>query len=299
MAHDIVLTTDFKGLKLHSRGKVRDIYDLGDSLLMVASDRISAFDSILPNGIPGKGIVLNKLSEYWFNQMSGIIDNHMILTDVADYPDELKEHSDILAGRSMIVEKVDPLPIECVARGYITGSGWKEYMQSQTVCGIELPEGLKESEKLPEDIFTPATKAESGHDENIPFSRAAEILGGDDAASVRDHTLGIYGKARDLLAPKGIIIADTKFEFGRRQDGTIILIDEVLTPDSSRFWPADTYMPGGSQKSFDKQYVRDYLEKIGWDKEPPAPELPDSVVSETSRKYLEAYSIITGETLKI
>lgn len=294
---DVILSTDLEGLKLHSRGKVRDIYDLDDKLLIITTDRISAFDSVMPNGIPGKGRVLNQLSMYWFKQTEGIVRNHVVTADVNEYPEELKKHSSVLAGRSMLVEKTSPLPIECVARGYLAGSGWKEYQKSQTVCGIELPEGLEESARLPEPIFTPATKAESGHDINISFEKAVEMVGEDVAGKVRDYTLQIYSMACRHVEAKGIIVSDTKFEFGLK-DGELILIDEVLTPDSSRFWPAGEYEPGRSQKSFDKQYVRDFLEDIKWNKEPPAPQLPDDVVEETGRKYRQAYSIITGRDVE-
>jgi phosphoribosylaminoimidazole-succinocarboxamide synthase len=290
-----VLETDLP-LPLHGRGKVRDIYDLGDRLLMVASDRISAFDSVLPNGIPRKGEVLNRLSAYWFNETRDIVGNHMVSINVDDFPKELKGRRDVLTGRSMLVEKTDPLPVECVARGYLAGSGWRDYRANGSVCGIKLPKGLVESDRLPEPIFTPATKAESGHDINITYDEVAGIVGEEVAAKIKDITLRIYGKAVDEVESKGIIISDTKFEFGLK-DGEVVLIDEVLTPDSSRFWPKDSYKPGGPQLSYDKQYVRDYLESIKWGKEPPAPRLPEDVVAETSRKYLEAYRLITGQDL--
>ncbi|MBD3389186.1 MAG: phosphoribosylaminoimidazolesuccinocarboxamide synthase [Candidatus Altiarchaeales archaeon] len=291
----VILEADLP-LKLHNRGKVRDIYDLGDRLLIIASDRISAFDVVLPNGIPRKGEVLTKLSAYWFDRMEDLVENHMVSVDVGEFPPELQEHRDVLEGRTMLVEKTEPLPIECVARGYLAGSGWKEYQESKTVCGIELPDGLKESDKLPEVIFTPATKAESGHDMNISYEKAAGIVGEEVAEKVRDLTVRIYKKAAEEMEEKGIILCDTKFEFGLR-DGEIIFIDEALTPDSSRFWPKDGYEPGRPQKSFDKQYVRDYLETLDWDKTPPGPELPEEVVAETSRKYVEAYKRITARDL--
>jgi phosphoribosylaminoimidazole-succinocarboxamide synthase len=292
---DVVLETRLP-LKLHGRGKVRDVYDLGDRLLIVATDRISAFDSVLPNGIPHKGEVLNKLSAYWFDETKGIIRNHMGTIDVRKFPAELKEHARMLEGRSMLVEKTKPLPVECVARGYLSGSGWKEYRKNGEICGIRLPKGLVESDRLQEPIFTPTTKAESGHDINMSYREVEAKIGAEAAAKIRDTTLRIYETARVKAESKGIIIADTKFEFGAK-DGEIILIDEVLTPDSSRFWPMDSYKPGGPQRSYDKQYVRDYLEEIRWNKEPPAPKLPDDVVNETSRKYVEAYELLTGKRL--
>ncbi|MFH1403533.1 MAG: phosphoribosylaminoimidazolesuccinocarboxamide synthase [Candidatus Altiarchaeota archaeon] len=296
MAGDVITETKLDGLKLYGRGKVRDIYDLGDTLLIVVTDRISAFDSILPNGIPFKGKVLNQLSAYWFEKTSAIVGNHMISIDVKEYPEELQHHADVLEGRSMLVKKTETFPIECVARGYLAGSGWKDYQKTGSVCGIPLPKGLKESSRLPKPIYTPATKAESGHDINISFEESARIIGKEKAEKLMQYTLSIYSMACGHVEPKGIIISDTKFEFGSI-DGKIILIDEALTPDSSRFWPAGSYNPGGPQPSFDKQYVRDYLEEIRWDKEPPAPMLPDSVVEETSRKYLEAFKIITGRRM--
>ncbi len=282
--------------KLMGRGKVRDVYDLGDKLLIVATDRISAFDSVLPNGIPRKGEVLNKLSAWWFAHTRDIVANHMVSMDVGDYPAVLRGDSGSLEGRSMLVEKAKPLPVECVVRGYLSGSGWKEYGRTGSICGVRLPKGLVESDRLPEPIFTPTTKAERGHDLNVDYGEVEGIVGADTAAKIRDYTLRIYAKAAKLAEKKGIIIADTKFEFGVR-DGEVILIDEALTPDSSRFWPADSYRPGGPQRSYDKQYVRDYLEAVRWNKEPPAPPLPESVVEETSRKYVEAYERITGRKL--
>lgn len=277
------------------KGKVRDVYDLGDRILMVATDRISAFDVVLPNGIPGKGACLNGLSNYWFGKTRKIIDNHVLIPDFRKFPEELKKHAE-LEGRSVIVKKTEPLPAECVVRGYISGSAWNSYKEGKDICGIRLRTGLRESDKLDEPIFTPSTKATSGHDENIPFGRMAEIIGKDLAEEIREKSIAIYESAAKAAEKKGIIIADTKFEFGRFGDRTII-IDELLTPDSSRFWPADSYEPGRGQKSFDKQYVRDYLLSIKWDKQPPAPMLPDEIVTNTSRKYQEAYEKITGNRL--
>jgi len=290
-----VLETDLPYPKF-KKGKVREVYDLGDKLLFVASDRISAFDVVLPNGIPDKGKVLTQLSMYWFTQMKDLVGNHMITADINEYPKELQEHAGVLEGRSMLVKKAEVIPIECVARGYLAGSGWKDYQATGAVCGIELPEGLQQSEELPEPIFTPATKEDSGHDVNVSFEEASENVGEDTMNKIRDLTLSIYKKAADEAQSKGIIIADTKFEFSFA-DGEIILIDEVLTPDSSRFWPADTYKPGGPQKSFDKQYVRDYLETLDWDKTPPGPELPQEIIEGTRKRYLEAYEKITGKKL--
>ena len=290
-----VRETNLPGVKLLNRGKVRDIYDLGaDGLLIVASDRISAFDSVLPTGIPDKGKVLTQLSLFWFDFLKGIVPNHFISEDLAKMGHGLAGHAETLAGRSMQVVKAEPLPVECVVRGYLAGSGWKDYAKSGTVCGVELPAGLKTGSKLPEPVFSPATKAASGHDENIDFAKMCDAVGEATAEKVRDVSLGVYTRASDYAAERGVIIADTKFEFGRH-DGKIILIDEVLTPDSSRFWPADAWTPGKKQLSFDKQFVRDYLEACGWDKEPPAPELPDNVVEKTREKYLEAYRLLTGK----
>jgi phosphoribosylaminoimidazole-succinocarboxamide synthase len=289
--------TELPGITLKARGKVRDVYDLGDALLLVATDRLSAFDYVLPNPIPDKGKVLNQISAFWFDMFSDLIPNHVISTDVAEFPEALRGQSAQLAGRSTLVRKLEMMPVECVARGYLAGSGWKEYRQQGTVCGIPLPAGLEESARLPEPIFTPATKAEDGeHDENIPFSRAQEILGADMAATLRDKTLELYNAGSEYAANKGIIIADTKFEFGMA-GGELILGDEVLTPDSSRFWPADEYQPGRGQPSFDKQYVRDYLESIGWGKQPPVPELPREIVQGTTARYREIYRILTGREL--
>lgn len=292
----IVMRTDFEGVKPPSRGKVRDIYDLGDRLLLVASDRISAFDVVLPEGIPGKGRVLNTISEYWFGQTADIVPNHLISTDVGDYPEKFRNYREVLEGRSMLVKKTKPLPVECIVRGYVAGSGWKEYKSIGSICGITLPPGLLESSRLNKPIFTPSTKAEEGtHDENISFEKAAEILGNELAGKVRDASIALYSRAREIAEKKGIIIADTKFEFGIDQtSGELILIDEALTPDSSRFWPMDEYKPGGPQKSFDKQFVRDYLESLDWDKKPPAPSLPPDVVRKTSEKYKEALERLTA-----
>jgi phosphoribosylaminoimidazole-succinocarboxamide synthase len=292
-----VFQTDIPELTLKARGKVRDVYDLGETLLFIASDRLSAFDHVLPDPIPAKGKVLNQLSTFWFNRTSELIPNHVISTDVADLPVNIQSHAAVLEGRSMMVRKLDMLPVECVARGYLAGSGWKEYREHGTMCGIELPSGLEESSRLPEPIFTPATKAEEGdHDENIPFSEATRILGADLAAEARSRTLELYSEAADYARSRGIIIADTKFEFGLDGD-QLILADEVLTPDSSRFWPADDYAPGRSQNSFDKQFVRDYLESIHWDKQPPVPELPLDIVQGTRDRYLEIFKILTGGEL--
>jgi phosphoribosylaminoimidazole-succinocarboxamide synthase len=293
MCRDEVLLTTNLPLPLRSRGKVRDIYDLGDRLLFVASDRVSAFDCVLGNGIPCKGRVLTQMSLFWFEFLRDTIRSHVITADVAEYPKKLSKHRNVLEGRSMLVKKAGMIEIECVARGYLAGSGWKEYKAHGSVCGISLPSGLRQGDRLPEPIFTPATKAQTGHDVNVPFREAAELLGVDLAGQLRDLTLQIYGRAADYAFERGIILADTKFEFGFI-NGQLILADEVLTPDSSRFWPADTYKPGGPQFSFDKQYVRDYLETLLWDKRPPAPALPEDVVQKTSEKYQEAYLRLTG-----
>ena len=294
----VVVETNLPDLKLLNRGKVRDIYDLGDKLLIVATDRISAFDSVLGSGIPGKGKVLTALSLFWFDYLRDVTPDHLIMGDVQEMGEAIAAHADQLAGRTMLVKKTEVLPIECVARGYLAGSGLKEYQQSQSVCGIELPPGLQEADKLPETIFTPATKEESGHDENIDFDRVVEIIGKAQATILRDRTIALYEKAADYARTRGIIICDTKFEWGVA-DGEVILIDEVLTPDSSRFWPADQYEPGHSQPSFDKQFVRDWLVESGWNKEPPAPALPDNVVEKTTEKYVDAYRLMTGKDLEI
>ncbi|MGD0251502.1 MAG: phosphoribosylaminoimidazolesuccinocarboxamide synthase [Verrucomicrobiota bacterium] len=296
MANEPILQLDLPGIKKLKSGKVREVFDLGDRLLFVATDRLSAFDIIMPNGIPRKGEVLAQISYFWFAQTESFQPNHLISRANEPLPKNLQPFADKLAGRSMIVKKAKPLAIECVVRGYLAGSGWKEYQKSRTVCGIKLPPGLKESSELPEPIFTPATKAETGHDENISFERAKRIVGDDMAGQARAASLRIYNFARDYARQRGIIIADTKFEFGL-VNGKLILIDEVLTPDSSRFWPADQYAPGKSQPSFDKQFVRDYLETLDWDKTPPGPKLPDDVVVKTTAKYLEAYERLTGGKL--
>ena len=289
----IVQTTDFPELNLLQRGKVRDMYDLGDAYLMVATDRMSAFDVVLPDPIPDKGVVLTQISLYWFDIMDALVDNHVITATVSEYPDVCQPYAADLEGRSILVKKAQPLPVECVVRGYITGSGWKSYQHDGTVCGIQLPEGLVESEQLPEPIFTPSTKEELGkHDINIDFQEMVSRIGAPLAEKVRDLSLRIYAKGAAIALEKGIIIADTKFEFGVVGD-QVILIDEVLTPDSSRFWPEATYAPGGSQKSFDKQYLRDYLLSLDWDKTPPGPVLPQNVIDNTRSKYIEALTRLT------
>jgi len=294
---DAVIQTDFPELELYASGKVRDVYSLDNNhLLFVATDRISAFDYVLATGIPQKGRVLTQMSVFWFEFLRDTVPNHMVTTDTNRYPAVLRKYADQLRGRSMLVYRAEMFPVECVVRGYISGSAWKEYKTSGAVCGIQLPQGLKESDQLPEPIFTPATKATSGHDENISFEQMAKLIGADLSTQLRDVSLAIYKKASDYARQRGVIIADTKFEFGRTAAG-ITLADEVLTPDSSRFWPADKYQPGKAQESFDKQYVRDYLEEIRWNKQPPAPALPAEVARKTSEKYLEAYRQITGRDL--
>ena len=290
---DPVFETHLPGLKLLARGKVRDVYDLGDKLLIISSDRLSAFDCVLPTPIPDKGRVLNGLSRFWFKFLGDSPKNHLITTDPAAMGNGLEKHSAILEGRSMLVVKAEVFPIECVVRGYLMGSGWKEYQERGTVCGIPLPRGLKNGAKLEQPIFTPSTKAKTGHDENITFERAAEIIGQANAEKLRDLSISIYQRAAEHALTRSIIIADTKFEFGLH-NGEIILVDEVLTPDSSRFWPKEQWTPGKTQLSYDKQFVRDYLEGIGWNKQPPAPPLPDSVVQKTREKYIDAYKQITG-----
>jgi phosphoribosylaminoimidazole-succinocarboxamide synthase len=315
-----ILNTELEGLTLHRRGKVRDVYEIDDRLLIVATDRISAFDYVLGSGIPDKGKVLTQLSAFWFERMGDLVPHHLISTDVQAFPEPARRHAEQLRGRTMLVRKTDPVPIECVARGYLSGSGWKEYQQTGRVCGIELPSGLRESDRLPEPIFTPATKAESGHDVNISEAEAGRLVGADLISRLKKLTLEIYSRGVAHAESKGIIIADTKFEFGlaRRSSGLsaearsakvegaeaalaptdeIVLIDEVLTPDSSRFWPRDQYEPGHGQPSFDKQYVRDYLEAIRWNKQPPVPSLPDDVIHRTREKYVEAYRLLTGTEL--
>ena len=297
----VILETDLPGIPRHARGKVRDVYapklpGVDQRLLIVATDRISAFDYILQSGIPDKGRVLTQLSIFWFDFLRDVTPTHFLTAQVADYPAPLPQFKDQLEGRSMLVKRANMIDIECVARGYLSGSGWKEYREHGTVCGIPLPAGLSESDKLPEPIFTPATKAQSGHDENVSFAHVVSLIGEPLASRLRDLTLEIYHRAARYAETKGIIIADTKFEFGFVGD-QLVLGDEVLTPDSSRFWPADTYQPGGAQFSFDKQFVRDYLESIRWNKQPPAPTLPDDVAEKTSDKYRQAYRILTGRAL--
>jgi phosphoribosylaminoimidazole-succinocarboxamide synthase len=294
VAHPVISQTEFPGLKLLGRGKVRDIYDLGDRLLIVATDRLSAFDVILPTPIPDKGRVLTQLSLFWFDRLADVVPHHVI--SAADFSGPLAPYRDALAGRAMIVRRTQPIPIECVARGYISGSGWKDYRATGKICGIPLPAGLRESDRLPQPTFTPATKATTGHDENISFEQAAAQIGEPLATRLRDITLEVYRRASEYAAARGIIIADTKLEFGLIGED-LIWIDEALTPDSSRFWPADSYAPGKAQPSFDKQFVRDYLERIGWNKQPPAPALPPDVVSATRAKYREAYERLRGHAL--
>ena len=289
-----VYQTDIRDVPLLKRGKVRDIYDLGENLLLVATDRISAFDVVMPEPVPEKGKVLTRISLFWFALMEPVIGNHLVTSDVEQYPRELAPHKDMLRGRSMLVKKTRPLPVECVVRGYLSGSGWKSYQQSGDVCGIALPPGLKESDPLPEPIFTPSTKAEAGeHDVNISFEQAAELVGWETAEKIQDISLSIYRSGARTAEERGIIIADTKFEFGF-DGGSLLLIDELLTPDSSRFWPRATYEPGGAQQSFDKQYLRDYLLSLDWDKTPPAPSLPREVIANTRQKYLEALRFLVG-----
>ncbi len=293
---NVVIKTDIPGLPLFNRGKVRDIYEVGNNLLIVATDRISAFDSVIPNGIPYKGKVLTLLSEFWFNYTSDLAENHLITTDIKKAIKLPVKDVEMLSGRSMLVKKTKVIPIECVVRGYLAGSAWKEYKESGSVCGIKLSSGLKECERLAEPIFTPATKATSGHDVNISYAEASEMVGEEVMSKLRERSIAIYKKACDYAYGRGIIISDTKFEWGMLES-RIILIDELLTPDSSRFWPLEGYMPGRPQPSFDKQFVRDYLEEIGWDKNPPAPPLPDEIVQKTSEKYLQAYRMLTGKKL--
>ncbi len=297
MADKVLLTTDLPGLKLFRRGKVRDVYDMGESLLFIATDRISCFDVVLPDGIPHKGEVLTAMSLFWFDLMGGIIPNHLITADPEKYPEAARRYADILKGRSMLVRKTRPLPVECVVRGYLTGSGLKEYKEKGSVSGITLPAGLVESSRLAEPIFTPSTKEEKGHDIAVSIEYVSKQVGADVSRKLKEYTIAIYTKARDYADAKGIIIADTKFEFGVSEDG-MLLIDEVLTPDSSRFWPKDTYRPGVSQPSFDKQFVRDYLESLAWDKTPPAPSLPPEIIRKTTEKYLEAFRRLTGKDFK-
>ena len=298
---EAIVETRLEGITPFRHGKVRDLYEAGEHLLIVATDRISAFDYVLATGIPDKGAVLNQLSAFWFGLTSDVVPNHVMTTDTAEYPAPLRRHAAILQGRSMLVRRTRPLAIECVVRGYLSGSGWKEYQKTGRVCGIELPAGLKESDRLPRPIFTPSTKAESGHDVNITETEAAAIVGADLIQELRDLSLDVYRRGAAHAEKLGIIVADTKFEFGlvepAGKSASLMLIDEVLTPDSSRFWPADAYAPGGPQPSYDKQYVRDYLEQIGWNKRPPAPALPPDVVAKTREKYLEAFRRLTGREL--
>ncbi len=303
---DIVMQTDFKDIKFLRRGKVRDVYEIDDYFLIIATDRVSAFDVVLPNGIPDKGRILTQISIYWFNQMKDIMENHIVATDVKDYPEVLHKYKDILEERSMLVRKAKPMPVECIVRGYLSGSGWKEYKKSGTVCGIKLPEGLVESARLDEPIFTPSTKAEEGHDINISFDEMKKIVGDETANKLRGTSLRVYKKAREMAEKKGIIIADTKMEFGIYQDagckmqdassreGKLILIDEILTPDSSRFWSMKDYKPGKSQDSFDKQIIRDYLLTLDWNQTYPGPKLPDEIVEKTAARYREILGILTG-----
>jgi phosphoribosylaminoimidazole-succinocarboxamide synthase len=299
--NEAVIETRLEGLTPFRQGKVRDLYEVGDHLLIVATDRISAFDYILATGIPDKGAVLNQLSAFWFDLTSALVPNHVIATDPAEYPEPARRHAGLLRGRSMLVRRTRPLAIECVVRGYLSGSGWKEYQKTGRVCGIELPAGLRESDRLPQPIFTPSTKAESGHDVNITEAEAAAIVGGDRIRELRDLSIAVYRRGAEHAEQLGIIVADTKFEFGLvdapGKAAGLMLIDEVLTPDSSRFWPADRYAPGGPQPSYDKQFVRDYLEQIGWNKQPPAPALPPDVVAKTREKYVEAFRRLTGREL--
>ncbi len=292
----VCVQTDLQGLRLLRRGKVRDVYEYRDKILLIATDRISAFDVVLPTPIPMKGAVLTQLSRFWFDMMKDIVPNHVLSADAAEYPEDLRVHRSVLDLRSMLVLKAEMFPVECVVRGYLAGSGWKDYKSHGAICGIPLPPGMRECDRLPQPIFTPATKAESGHDLNISFDAMVEMVGRERAEKLRDLTLKIYLRAADYALPRGIIIADAKFEFGTHA-GEIILCDEILTPDSSRFWPRVSYRPGRPQPSFDKQYVRDYLEEIKFNKQPPGPELPPTVVKGTSQKYLEAYRLLTGSPL--
>ena len=294
-SHSVVTSTEIEAFPLARRGKVRDVYDLGERLLIVATDRVSAFDVVLPNGVPHKGRVLTQISRFWFDRID-VCDNHLVSTEVGDFPESLHPHEEALAGRSMLVRRAERVDIECVVRGYLIGSGWEDYQATGAVCGIELPEGMPLAGRLDEPIFTPASKADDGHDENISFDRMVEVVGSDTAERLRELSLQIYGAAREYAEQRGIIIADTKFEFGFI-DGELALIDELLTPDSSRFWPADQYRTGISPPSYDKQFVRDYLNEIDWGKTPPGPRLPDEVVAATSAKYLEAYEQLTGAAL--
>jgi phosphoribosylaminoimidazole-succinocarboxamide synthase len=295
----VIIETEFSELILHARGKVRDLYLVGEYLLLVATDRISAFDHVLATGIPGKGKVLTRLSLFWFDFLKDIVPNHLITADISEYPRELRQYKEALDGRSMLVKRAQMFPVECVVRGYLSGSGWKDYLATGAVCGIPLPPGLQESDRLPEPFFTPATKSQDGeHDINISFDEMAARIGGQSAERLRSLSLAVYKKAFAYAEQRGLILADTKFEFGTHAEG-ILLADEVLTPDSSRFWPKDQYQPGRQQPSFDKQYVRDYLESIHWNKQAPAPALPDDVVMRTQQKYLEAFRMLTGKSLSL
>ncbi len=291
--NDILLSTDLPDVELYTRGKVRDVYNLGENLLIVATDRISAFDCVMPNGIPGKGKILTEMSLFWFDLIRDIVPNHLISASVDEYPEGLRKYRDQLEGRSMLVKKAERIDVECIVRGYISGSGWKDYQNSGAICGITLPAGLKESDRLPETIFTPSTKAEVGHDENVSFEHIVGMIGSDLAEKIRGLSIAVYEEARGYADSHGIIIADTKFEFGII-DGNVSLIDEILSPDSSRFWPKSEYEPGRPQSSFDKQFVRDYLSSLDWDKTPPAPPLPDDIVEKTLAKYREARSLLLG-----
>ncbi len=297
-AAEPLLQTRLNGLAPYQQGKVRDIYDLGDTLLIVATDRISAFDYVLGSGIPDKGKVLTQLSTFWFDRTRHIVPNHLIETDVRKFPVTLRPFDDLLAGRSMLVRRAKPVPVECVARGYLSGSGWKDYLATGAVCGVPLPAGLRESDRLPDPIFTPATKAATGHDVNISEAEAGRLVGAELVATLRRLTLALYQCGTDHADRCGILLADTKFEFGVTSDGDVILIDEAMTPDSSRYWPKDQYTPGRAQPSFDKQFVRDYLEQIGWNKQPPVPSLPPEVVARTREKYVEAFRLLTGKVLQ-
>lgn len=291
----VVITTALPPFTPSKQGKVRDLYDLGDRLLLVATDRLSAFDVVLPDGIPGKGEVLTQISAFWFAKLAHVVPHHLVSVDIRDVPEPFRSHPELFAGRSMLVRKTSPLPVECIVRGYLSGSGWSEYRRSQSVCGIPLPAGLRESDQLPEPIFTPTTKAEMGaHDENITFAQVESLVGRERAQFLRDTSLRIYSEGAAYARTRGIIIADTKFEFGIGDNGDVVWIDEALTPDSSRFWPAASYVPGGAQPSFDKQYVRDYLTSLQWDKRPPGPPLPAEVIDTTSRKYREALELLSG-----
>jgi phosphoribosylaminoimidazole-succinocarboxamide synthase len=296
MTEEALLSTDFKGLKLYKRGKVRDVYELQDKLLIVSTDRISCFDVVLPDGIPCKGKVLTALSSFWFDFIQGIIPHHLISADIKNYPEGLRKYAKELSGRSMLVLKTKPIPVECVVRGYLSGSGWKEYRENQSGCGIRLPPGLRESEKLPEILFTPSTKSDSSHDINVSQKYVEDLVGNKIAGQLAKISIEIYRKASQFALTRGIIIADTKFEFGIYRN-KLILIDEVMTPDSSRFWPKDQYAPGKPQSSFDKQFVRDYLETLDWDKTPPAPGLPKEIIEKTTGKYLQAYKMLTGKDI--